>query len=114
MLDGGGFWDMILAGVLSLCAWLFSGELYEDYKRRKRAGETGVKLETTEYFWVATGSLFVAFFLSIPVLLILKWTFGSAFVREYWHIVGGLCWSSHFYVYLNIRMMNEKRDRSHD
>ena len=110
MLDGGGVLDMILAGALSLYAWADSGELHSEYKRRRNKGETGVRLEMSEYFWVATISLLVAFFLSIPLFFILKWTIGSAAVRECWYIVLGFCWLSHFYVYLNIRMMNRNRD----
>lgn len=94
--SGGGtsIFDILCAIVAIIFSFWFLSSSYEEWKKRKESGE---KIERSDF--VADiiipffGYIFVAFLLSVPFVLTVKFFGGVSAVKEYWLYIGLICFA---------------------
>ena len=75
----------LMAVACVVASFYYLSKIINEYKDRKARGERAKRPEDA-FEWVISVVflLFVAGFLSVPLLLIVKWVIGSWLVQEYW------------------------------
>lgn len=87
--NSGGPFDILLGIICSFAAYLFLSSSYESWKLRRLNNE---KIERENILISLLGYTVVAFFLTVPVMLVIKMFGGVQTVKDLWVSIFVICY----------------------